>query len=105
MNAGGSLDWSPNGRWILFQNRTLSDDPSTIWLVHPNGENRHRITTTGGGAVTWGSGSFSPDGERIVVAQEGGACAVCVLNKRGDILQNVTASTVDGDPDWGARPN
>lgn len=102
MNAGGSLDWSPNGRWILFQNHTGGVHLSTIWLVHPSGENRHPITTTAGGAVTWESGSFSPDGQRIVVVQ---GASISVLSKRGAILQTITASAVDGDPDWGSRPN
>ncbi len=57
MNAGGSLDWSPNVRWILFENHaTGGQRPSAIWLMHPNGENRHSITTTAGGTVTWESG-------------------------------------------------
>jgi len=101
MNAGGSLDWSPNGRWILFQNHTGGIHLSTIWLVRPTGENRHSITTTAGGA-TWESGSFSPDGQRIVVVL---GTSISVLSKRGDILQTITASAVDGDPDWGSRPN
>jgi TolB protein len=101
MNAGGSLDWSPNGRWVLFQNHTGGVHLSTIWLMRPNGENRHPITTTAGGTVTWESGSFSPDGQRIVVVQ---GASISVLSKRGDILQTITASAVDGDPDWGSRP-
>jgi TolB protein len=101
MDAGGSLDWSPNGRWILFQNHSSTDEQSTIWLMHPDGENRHRITTTAGGTVTWGSGSFSPDGQRIVVSQGN---SIAVLSEQGEILRNVTASSVDGDPDWGSRP-
>ena len=102
MDAGGSLDWSPNGRWVLFQNHAQVMRSSTVWLMHPNGENRHRITTTAGGTVTWESGSFSPDGQRIVVVQ---GASISVLSKRGDILQTITASAVDVDPDWGSRPN
>jgi len=102
MNAGGSLDWSPNGRWILFQNHTGGLHLSTIWLVHPSGENRHPITTTAGGTVTWESGSFSPDGQRIVAVQ---GTSISVLSKRGDILQTITSSAVDGEPDWGSRPS
>ena len=101
MNAGGSLDWSPNGRWVLFQNHTGGLHLATIWLIRPNGENRHSITTTAGGTVTWESGSFSPDGERIVVVQD---ALISVLSKRGDILRTITSSALDGDPDWGSRP-
>jgi len=101
MDAGGSLDWSPNGRWILFQNHSSSDAPSTVGLMHPNGENRHPITTTAGGTVTWGSGSFSPDGQRIVVSQGN---SISVLSKHGVVLRNVTASSGDAKPDWGPRP-
>lgn len=111
MDAGGSLDWSPNGRWILFQNYSTGiDRPSTVWLMHPNGENKHRITTTAGGTVTWAAGSFSPDGQRITItraawsgsAEEG---EIYVLSKQGDILLNVTESPLeDYDADWGSRP-
>jgi Tol biopolymer transport system component len=102
MDAGGSLDWSPNGRWILFQNHVSSDAPSTVWLMHPNGENRHRITTTSGGTVAWESGSFSPDGQRIVAIQE---AFISVLSKQGDILRSVTVPDLYGGADWGSRPS
>ena len=111
MDAGHSVDWSPNGRWILFGNHATSFDvPSTVWLMHPNGDDRHRITTSSGGTVTWFDGSFSPDGEQITITQaewdgEAGAGDVYVLNKQGDILGNVTESPLsDYDPDWGPRP-
>jgi len=111
MDAGGSLDWSPNGRWILFQNYSTGiDRPSTVWLMHPNGENRHRITTTAGGTVTWAAGSFSPDGQGITITRatsSGSAEAgeIYVLSKQGDILLNVTESPLeDYDADWGSRP-
>jgi Tol biopolymer transport system component len=79
-----------------------SDESSTVWLVHPNGDNRHRITTTAGGSVTWEGGSFSPDGQRIVATQ---GAFISVLSKQGDILRNVTAPDLDGGADWGARPS
>jgi Tol biopolymer transport system component len=101
MDAGGSLDWSPNGHWILFTNHASSDAPSTVWLIHPNGDDRRRITTSAGGTVTWGGGSFSPDGQRITVTQ---GDWVYVLSKQGDIVRQVTAAGLDGDPDWGSRP-
>jgi hypothetical protein len=37
-----------------------------------------------------------------VVVQD---ASISVLSKRGDILQTITSSAVDGDPDWGSRPN
>jgi Tol biopolymer transport system component len=111
MDAGLSPDWSPNGRWILFGNHATSfDAPSTVWLMRPNGDARHRITTSSGGTVTWFDGSFSPDGEQITITQaewdgQPGAGEVYVLSKQGDILRNVTESPLsDYDPDWGPRP-
>jgi hypothetical protein len=31
--------------------------------------------------------------------------SISVLSKRGDILQTITSSAVDGEPDWGSRPS
>ena len=105
-------DWSPNGRWIVFS-AGATDAPSAVWLMHPSGGNRHPITTSSGGTVTWGTGSFSPDGERITAIQaewngagsDPGPGDIYVLSKRGDIVGQLTQSPLDdSDPDWGPRP-
>jgi Tol biopolymer transport system component len=101
----GQPDWSPNGRWILFHN---SGD---VWLVHPNGSDLHRVTHTAPGAGTWGSGSFSPNGHRIVNSHSPGVGAagnadVYAMRLNGSNLRNITASrTFESAPDWGPRPH
>lgn len=53
---GDYPDWSPNGKWIGF---TASGD---VWLVHPDGSNRHQVTTLG--TLSF-SPVFAPNGKRI----------------------------------------
>jgi TolB protein len=90
-------DWSPNGRWILFRDHG-------IWLIHPNGEDRHRITDPDG---EWISSSFSPDGTKIVTSHAPGVrgkADVFVMNLDGSGLRNITQSHKwDSGPDWGPR--
>jgi Tol biopolymer transport system component len=90
-------DWSPNGRWILFRDHG-------IWLTHPNGEDRHRITDPDG---EWISSSFSPDGTKIVTSRAPGVAGkadVFVMNLDGSGLLNITQSRRwDSGPDWGPR--
>jgi TolB protein len=90
-------DWSPNGRWILFRDHG-------IWLTHPNGEDRHRITGPDG---EWISSSFSPDGTKIVTSRAPGVAGnadVFVMNLDGSGLRNITQSRKwDSGPDWGPR--
>jgi TolB protein len=102
LNAGGEPDWSPNGRWVMFESA------DSVCLAHPNGNDRHCIASTDGGR-TWGSGSFSPDGTMIVSPSEPGVGPagnfdVYTMNIDGSGLFNVTQTNGwDGTPDWGPR--
>jgi Tol biopolymer transport system component len=102
-------DWSPNGRWILLRSQNEADDSGNVWLVHPNGTDLHRVTHTSPGTGRWGSGSFSPNGHRIVASHSPGIGAagnadVYVMRLDGSHRRNVTASgTFESAPDWGPR--
>jgi Tol biopolymer transport system component len=102
-------DWSPNGRWILFRSDEGSDDSGNVEIVHPDGTGLRSITHTAPGTGKWGSGSFSPNGGRIVASQSPGVGAagnadVYVMRLDGSHMRNITTSSAwESAPDWGPR--
>ena len=102
-------DWSPDGRWILFRSQEQSDTSGNVWLVHPNGTGLHKVTNTAPGTGKWGSGSFSPNGRRIVASHSPGVgpagnADVYVMRLDGSHRRNVTSSPpFESAPDWGPR--
>jgi len=68
-------EFSPDGSWISFIGGVF-DDPLRIatgqlFLVHPDGSDRHQLTTTDGAdSVT--SAAWDPDGSRLAVLIAGG---------------------------------
>jgi TolB protein len=107
---GSQPDWSPNGRWILFRSKGGSDNSGNVWLVHPNGSGLHAVTHTPAGTGKWASGSFSPNGKKIVDAKnpgvgKAGNADVYVMRLDGSHLRNITRSIKwESAPDWGPRP-
>lgn len=102
-------DWSPNGRWIMFRSKANSDTVGNVWLVHPNGTGLHRVTHDFGGTGKWASGSFSPNGRRIVAGKSPGVGSagnvdVYIMRLDGSHMRNITTSVAaENSPDWGPR--
>ncbi len=55
--------WSPDGSWIAYSRRTPGSSIREIWLVKPDGSQRHALTKLGGIAQ---APAWSPAGQRIV---------------------------------------
>lgn len=105
-------DYSPNGRWILFRSAETSDTRGNVWLVHPDGTGLHQVTHAPDGVAKWGSGSFSPDGRRIVNSRvpiingQPTRADVIVMKTDGTHMHNITntPNLHESAPDWGPRP-
>jgi Tol biopolymer transport system component len=57
-----SPTWSPNGRWISY-GATGSRSRTALWVVRPNGEQRHRAARSQENSVV--QYAWSPDGQRL----------------------------------------
>jgi TolB protein len=103
-------DYSPNGHWILFRSHEQSDTRGNVWLVHPNGTDRHAVTHTPDGVGKWQSCSFSPNGHKITAGKApgfgpAGNADVYIMNLDGTGLRNLTQSPQwESAPDWGPQP-
>jgi len=102
-------DWSPDGRWIMFRSQANSDSVGNVWLVHPDGTGLHRVTHDFAGSGKWVSGSFSPNGRRIVAGKSPGVGSagnadVYTMRLDGSHLRDITTSVAaENSPDWGPR--
>jgi TolB protein len=106
LNPAQAVDWSPNGRWILFAAKP-EGQTWNLRVIRPNGTGLHLITQAS--SAEWLASCFSPDGTRIVAARTLGVGAdgnadVYVLRLDGSHGRNITR-TEDWDSavDWGPR--
>jgi Tol biopolymer transport system component len=105
--AGDHPDWSPDGRWILYRSPDRGDFlDSQLYVVHPNGQGVRQVTHVRSGTRLF-SASFSPDGRRIVFAQDdgrGGEPDIVTMSVRGGPVHPVTTTPLwESAPDWGPR--
>lgn len=82
------MQWSPNGRWIVFHTHEESDD---IWLMAADGTGAHQISVDG---HETGWARWSPDGRFVVFtsyrrdatgARHGGLYVIGVDQETGEI--------------------
>jgi Tol biopolymer transport system component len=97
-------DWSPDGRWIVF-----NTPDGTIEKVRRNGRGRQTIlpaTESRGGHKP----RYSPDGARIIFMCETRAGAynedICTMDTDGSDIVNLTSTpgVLENWPSWGPAP-
>jgi Tol biopolymer transport system component len=67
VGEGWQVDWSPDGRWILFtSHRDHPDNYTDVYVMRPDGSGIRRLTNNLGYTPAW-----SPDGEHIVFSAPG----------------------------------
>jgi TolB protein len=114
LEAGGELDWSPDGTRILFRTVTATNDGpgppiGDIYTIRPDGSGLQRLTEFPSGTGVQ-LGSYSPDGTRIVFSTTNNATAgpgsdwpdVFTMNADGsNIIALTRTKNWEGTPDWG----
>ncbi len=85
-----SVDWSPDGRRIVYSAGSAADHLEDIWVADADGGNATQLTGSDGDDVdpTW-----SPDGRRIAFAStRDGSYEIHVMNADGGDRQRLTST-------------
>jgi TolB protein len=102
-------DWSPSGDWIVFNANDDSRFQGRLYLVHPDGSDRHMIDIDTNGSWYYAKEpAWSPDGTRIVfvmyAGSNGGQVDLFTVDPDGSHLQQVTDTPeVEYVPSWGTH--
>lgn len=63
------LDWSADGRWMVFNKRNTETEPHSLWLLELNNLTVRRLTTPTAGLRGDHLAVFSPDGQSVAFAR------------------------------------
>jgi TolB protein len=92
--------WSPDGEWIAYVRRTPGTAIQNVWVMRPNGSERHALTTQDGRAFT---PAWSPDSSRVVFTTnaESKVFELYTVGVDGKGLSQVAPTAGDNfEPSW-----
>ena len=111
LNGGGRLDWSPDGKLILFRVAGAKKAHGNIYTVHPDGSGLKQLTHYPAPKAV-SSGSFSPDGKWITFSRFSGSTpypSIFAMHTAGTGVRRVTRragaagrTDLNYSPDWGS---
>jgi len=59
------LDWSPDGKWLVYTGKASAADPFSVYLLSLDTRQTHQLVTREAGAYLYKYPAFSPDGKWI----------------------------------------
>ncbi|MBI4727386.1 PD40 domain-containing protein, partial [candidate division TA06 bacterium] len=78
--------WSPNGNTIAYAHHSLSDTPSGIFLINPDGSNKRLFLESVEFQTLWHKPDWSPDGRWLVLCETYSAQIYKIMAPEGDSL-------------------
>jgi Tol biopolymer transport system component len=97
LNAGGRVDWSPDGKLILFR-APAKTDRGNVYTIAPDGSGLRQLTHYPAPTPVVSTGSFSPDGKWVTFAK---SANVWVMRLDGTGARQITRNVSAWSPDWG----
>jgi TolB protein len=101
-------DWSPDGRQIVFEEKTEFGGYVNLWVMNADGTGKRQLTDNSSTGHDPGATdtrpSWSPDGTKIVFAHDYAGWSIRTINPDGTGQTVLTAGAVDFNPSWQPIP-
>jgi len=102
-----TAQWSPDGKWIVFDKVVSENGNHNLFVVHPDGTGLRAITSTAHGYGSW-CAQWSPDGNKLLFERSPSGSSLTslwIVNPGGSGLIQLTRSGVDSaGSSWGLFP-